>query len=326
MRFSSIRLLSWLGGLSLLLVLFGCSRAPEKGAEGGPAKIKLVLNWVPEPEFGGFYAARDGGAFKKQGLDVEIMGGGAGVPVMQMVAAGQADFGIAGGDDVVIARVRGADIVPLLAMYQTTPHGIMVHASRGAKSLADVLASGTLALEPGLPYVAYLKKKYAFDKVKVVPYDGGVARFLVDKEFAQQVFIASEPIAARRKGADPVVFRIADEGFNPYNNVVITRRALWKENPERVRAFVRAVKEGWRAYLDDPAPANAVMAKLNTSMDAETFSEAAKVQRQLIETETKQNSLGAMTRERWETLGKQLVELGIIDRAPPVDEYLFTIE
>ena len=50
------------------------------------------------------------------------------------------------------------------------------------------------------------------------------------------------------------------------------------------------------------------------------------MQRQLIETETNQNGLGAMTRERWETLGKQLVELGIIDRAPPVDDYLFTIE
>jgi len=29
-----------------------------------------------------------------------------------------------------------------------------------------------------------------------------------------------------------------------------------------------------------------------------------------------------MTRARWETLGKQLVELAIVEREPPPDEYL----
>src|SRR6187402_675271 len=63
-------------------------------APAAPTKVKLALNWVPEPEFGGFYAAREGGAFAKEKLDVEILGGGAGAPVVQMVAQGQVDFGI----------------------------------------------------------------------------------------------------------------------------------------------------------------------------------------------------------------------------------------
>src|SRR6185369_13309004 len=112
----------------------------------------------------------------------------------------------------------------------------------------------------------FLKKKYGFDRAKIVPYDGGVARFVADKDFAQQCFVTSEPIAAKQKGSDPQVFLVADEGFNPYVAVVITRRALFKEQPDRVRAFARATQEGWRAYLDDPAPANAAMGKLNTSM------------------------------------------------------------
>jgi len=32
-----------------------------------------------------------------------------------------------------------------------------------------------------------------------------------------------------------------------------------------------------------------------------------------------------MTRERWETLGKQLVEAGVITAAPPVDDYLVNL-
>ncbi|WP_434041836.1 MULTISPECIES: ABC transporter substrate-binding protein [Sorangium] len=298
--------------------------APAAPAQGAPAaKVKLALNWVPEPEFGGFYAAREAGAFAKEGLDVEILGGGAGVPVVQMVAGGQVDFGISGADEVLTARARGADVLPLFAVFQTSPQAIMTHESRGAKGIADVLKSGTLAIEPGLPYAAYLKKKYGFDKVKVVPYDGGVARFVADKDLSQQCFITAEPIAARRKGSDPATFLVASEGFNPYVVVVITRAALWKENPERVRAFVRATREGWRAYLQDPTRANAVMAKLNTSMDAETFVAAAEAQRPLIETpEVKEKGLGVMTRERWETLAKQLVDLGVLEKVPPIDDLL----
>ena len=160
-------------------------------------------------------------------------------------------------------------------------------------------------------------------KVKVVPYDGGVARFVADKDFAQQCFITSEPIAARRQGANPTVFLVAEEGFNPYQTVVITRRELWKTQPARVKDFVAAVREGWRAYLDDPAPSNAIMGKLNTTMDAETFTAASQAQKPLIETEeTRSRGLGTMSRERWETLGRQLVELGLIEKAPPVDDYL----
>jgi len=299
----------------LLLALAGCDSKPSAPAPGGAkakAAVKLQLDWVAEPEFGGFYAARESGAFEKEGLVVEIAGGGAGVPVVQMVATGKTDFGIAGADEILTARARGADLVPIFAVYQKSPQAIMTHAARGARSLADVLAGGSLAIEPGLSYAAFLKKKYGFDKVKIVPYDGGVARFLTDKELAQQCFVTSEPIAANKKGSDPQVFLVADEGFNPYLGVVITRSAMLKEKLDVVKAFVRAARAGWRGYLADPAPANAVMGKLNTAMDAETFAAAAVAQKPLIE---QGGNVGAMTKERWDTLGKQLVELGILQKA-----------
>jgi NitT/TauT family transport system substrate-binding protein len=314
--------------ISLAALALGCPRASDKDAPsgGGVTTVKLQLNWVAEPEFGGFYAAREGGAFKRAGLDVQIAGGAAGVPVVQMVATGQADFGVTGADDIITARARGADVVPVFATYQTAPQGIMVHASRGASSIADVLASGTLAIEPGTAFGIFLRKKHGFDKTKIVPYDGGVARFVADKDFAQQCYVTSEPLAAKKLGADPKVFLIADDGYDPYQTVVFTRRALWKEKPELVRAFARAVREGWRAYLDEPGPTNVVMAKLDSAMDAGTFAAVAAVQKPLIETdETKRGKLGMMTRERWELLGKQLVQLGVVPAAPPVDELLVPI-
>src|SRR5258706_11174023 len=95
-----------------LVALSSCSKKPsvaEPSEAGGVGtKVKLALNWVPEPEFGGFYAAREGGAYVRQGLDVDIMGGGAGGPVLQMVATGRADLRTLGGDEIGTARARGA--------------------------------------------------------------------------------------------------------------------------------------------------------------------------------------------------------------------------
>jgi NitT/TauT family transport system substrate-binding protein len=314
-------------GTAALVASLGCSSSGGSGASGsgaaaGATHVKLVLNWVPEPEFGGFYQAREGKSFEKQGLDVEIVGGGAGVPVVQMVATGQAEFGLSGADEILTARAHGADIMAVYATYQTSPQGIMAHAERGG-TLADVFSTGTLAIEPGLSYALFLKKKYGFDRVKIVPYDGGVARFAADKDYAQQCYVTSEPLAAKKKGIEPKVYLVADEGFNPYIGVVIVKRSTWLEKKDLVKRFVLASREGWQKYLDDPAPANAVMARLNTSMDLQTFADAAAAQARFVANDdTKARGLGTMTKERWETLAKQLVDLGVLAKAPDVGEIL----
>jgi NitT/TauT family transport system substrate-binding protein len=314
----------FLAGIFVSAWLGGCSKSSsplvaDAADNGAGTKLKLVLNWVPEPEFGGFYAAREGGAYRRQGFDVEIIGGGAGVPVVQMVATGRAHFGTIGGDELITARAHGADVVAVFATFQTSPQGIMAHASRKLANLADVFRSGTLAIEPGMAYAAYLKKKFSWDGLQVVPYDGGVARFLTDPNFAQQCYVTSEPIAAKKLGGDPQVFLIADAGFNPYTTVVVAKRELVTQKPEMVNAFVAATAEGWKNYLADPRAVNQMLAHLNPAMDATTLDAAVEAERPLIAPEaTKQTGLGSMTAERWSTLGAQLADLKMIDRAPVV--------
>src|SRR3954463_13716145 len=84
---------------------------------GKASKIRLALNWKPNPEFGGFYAAE----YAKHGLDVELLPGGAGTPTVQMIGAGSAEFGIVAGDEILLARARGNDVVALFAVFQQNP-------------------------------------------------------------------------------------------------------------------------------------------------------------------------------------------------------------
>jgi len=306
----------------VLFLLASIMLAFPAAAQSAPVNLQFALNWKAEPEFGGFYAAKLSGYFEKRGLNVGITEGGAGTPVVQMVANSKVPFGIAASDEVAIAQARGADVIALFAVYQTNPQGIMVHKSRGLKEIADVFKGPTtLAVEPGLPYVNFLKHKYDFSKVKLVAYDGGIGTFVADPNFAQQCFVTSEPIAAKKLGSDPQVFLVADAGYNPYTAVVITTGKRIKDRPDEIKRTVEALQEGWRAYLDDPKPANAAMRKLNPDMDAATFAAAADAQEPLIETEeTKKNGLGSMTKQRWQTLIQQLVDLKVVKNPPSAEE------
>ena len=276
------------------------------------ARIRLALNWKPDPQFGGFYAA----PYQRHGLDVEILPGGAGTPTVQMVGAGSAEFGIVSADELVVARSKGNDVVALFAVFQNCPQGIMVHASRHLTSIGDVVKQGTLAIQRGLPYARILEKKYGFDHVQVVPSPGGdISAFLNDKNFAQQCFIMSEPLAAKRKGADVQVFPVADVGYNPYTTVMAVSGEYLRNHSGTAEAMTAAVREGWRAYLDNAKPTNDRMHDLNPSMDTETFAEVAEAQKPFIETDdTRRSGLGGMTRERWDSLIQQLKDLGDISQ------------
>jgi NitT/TauT family transport system substrate-binding protein len=280
--------------------------------------VKFALNWKAEPEFGGFYAAKLAGGFEKRGLNVEIVEGGAGTPVVQMVANGKMPFGIAAADEVVLSQARGTDVVALFAVYQTNPQGIMVHPEKGFKSIGDVFAApGTLAIQSGAPYTLFLQAKYPNAKVKLVPYAGGIAQFLTDANYSQQCFVTAEPLLAKKKNKPAASFLIADAGFNPYGTVVIARRQYLEKNPKQVRDLLAAIQDGWSDYLRAPESANARMVKLNPSMDSETMKESAEVQKPFILVASKE--LGRMSSERWTTLVDQLFAVKLIKKKPAVD-------
>lgn len=304
--------------LCLCTVPAGCKRPATNNA------FTITLDWKPEPEFGGFYQAELTRAFKDRGLNVMLTSAGAGAPTWQLVASGQTEFATTAADQVLIARARGADVVAIFAVYQTFPQGIMVHEARGFHSIEDVFTHpGTLAAEDDT-WLKFLLGKYPNPKVTITGYTSGVAAFLAKPDYSQQCFVTSEPLLAKQRGGDPQTFLIAKEGYNPYVTVLITQGKTIRAHPEQVKAIVETCREGWRQYLDDPSAANAAMAKRNTEMDPETFKQAAEAQKPLIDTGSA--PLGIMTAERWNQLAQQLVQLKVIDTAPPAEQCFVNVD
>ncbi len=320
--------------LASLLLSTGCKddtagKQPTGAPPTEPIKVRLTLDWKPEPEFGGFYAAQQAGVFEKNKLDVDIKPAGPGAPTWQLVATGRTDFATTAADQVIIARSQGADVVALFAVYQTCPQGIMAHRARGFTKLEDVFSNpGTLAAEDNA-WLRFCRNKFQPIRVTLTGYGGGVAAFLAKPDYSQQCFIFSEPIVARKQDrkADPQTFLVAESGYNPYTTVVITSGTMVRDHADRVRAMIEACRAGWRIYLDDPAATNRLMSGLNTDMDLDTFSQGAAAQKSLIETaETKAAGLGVMSDERWNALGQQLVDLQIIKHAPPARQCFVNAE
>lgn len=286
--------------------------------------MKLALNWKPEPQFGGFYAASLAKEDERQGLKFEILEGGSGTPTVQMLANGQVDLAIVSAEEILISNERNPKnpVIGVFAVYQTNPQMIMCHAEKGFKTLKDVFQSGsTIALQNGLTYAQFLKKKYPSAKAKFVPYLGGLTNYLADKNFCQQGFITSEPLAAENARQPAKAFLIADEGFNPYTTVVAVRAETLRKDEATIRKAVAAIRTGWQGYLADPAATNKRMGELNKAMDALTFAKSAAAQIPLIETEeTKKGRLGEMSLSRWSSLGQQLKELGVLKKVPLVTD------
>ena len=240
------------------------------------------------------------------------------------MASKQTDFATTAADQVLLARSKGADVVAIFAVYQTFPQGIMVHKARGFKTIEDVFTHpGTLAAEKD-SWLDYLLAKFPNPKVTITGYGSGIAAFLAKPDYSQQCFVTSEPLLAKRDGGDPQTFLIADAGYNPYTTVLITHGDTIRDHPDQVKAIVEACREGWRQYLDDPSAANAAMGKLNTEMDADTFKQAAAAQKPLIETGS--TPVGSMSADRWSQLAQQLVQLKVIDAAPPAEQCFVDVD
>jgi NitT/TauT family transport system substrate-binding protein len=294
---------------------------PEGGGGAGgaaPTTVQLQLNWKPEPQFGGFYAAQLAGAYARNGLAVEVRPGGASAPTVDMLGAGTVPFAIVSGDEIVRARSNGNLIVAVFAAYQTNPQGIMTRAARGFTTIADVFShAGTLAMERGLPYARFLEQKYGFGKLRIVPSPfGDLSLYRTDPEYSMQCFVTAEPLQAAKTGIEPKTFLIAESGYDPYTTVLATSESYLAAHRDTVAAMAAAVREGWQAYLADPTAANTAMHELNPTMDPQTFAASAEAQEPLIEGEGGGRArLGAMTVERWRTLIEQLVDLGVIQQA-----------
>jgi NitT/TauT family transport system substrate-binding protein len=294
----------------IIMLLWACTTTTTPDATPEmPAlqKVRLALNWYPEPEFGGFYEAQLSGLYKEAGLDVEIIPGGPGAPSLELLASGRAEAAITAADDLLIKRSRGIEAVGVFSVFQDAPMGVMVHKSSGIESFEDI-KDGQIAIEIGSSFQSFLWSRYSWgDAVRPIPYGGGVGAFMNDKAHRQQAYITSEPCVARGQGAEVTFLKAVDAGWNPYSVLL----AVTDPPPPWTEALVEATRAGWEAYMASPAQANAAIAKLNDQLEPSLLSCITDAQRPFV-TGSAGVAAGSMTAARWDATAAALVELELL--------------
>src|SRR5918912_4281874 len=110
----------WVVPLAVLVLVGAVWAAAGAGASTGRAaktKVTLQLKWVTQAQFAGYYAAKAKGYYSKAGLDVRLKVGGPDIIPEQVVAGGQAEFGLDWLPSLLSARDKGTKLVNIAQVF-----------------------------------------------------------------------------------------------------------------------------------------------------------------------------------------------------------------
>src|SRR6478672_8482593 len=231
-------------------------------------RIVFGTNWLAQAEHGGFYQALAEGTYRKHGLDVTIRMGGPQVNGLQLLAARRLDVAMADALQVLSAVEQKVPVVAIAATFQKNPTVIIAHP--GVAKIEDLKGKPiAVGAASNTTFWPWLKQRYGFTDDQKRPYAFSVQPFLVDPKLSQQGFATSEPFSIEKGGVKPVVFLLADYGYPPYSEALVVTRTTLAGRTDALERFLRASAEGWRSYLANPAPGNALIKQANPQMSDE---------------------------------------------------------
>jgi NitT/TauT family transport system substrate-binding protein len=279
-------------------------------------KVSFGTNWVAEAEHGGFYQALADGTYRKYGLDVTIIPGGPNVNNRILLPAGKLDFFMSANSlQAFDAAEQNIPTVSVAAIFQKDPQVLLAHPD--VASFDDLKTRTLLVSKEGMAsYFQWLKADFGFKDSQVKPYTFNPQPFLVDKRSAMQGYVTSEPYAVEKRGGfKPVIFLLADKGFDSYSTLIETRRDLIEKKPDLVQRFVDASIIGWYNYLyGDNKAANALIRKHNPEMSDELLSYSVDKMKNygIVDSgDTQKLGIGALTDARMKSFFDKMVRVGV---------------
>jgi putative hydroxymethylpyrimidine transport system substrate-binding protein len=255
------RLLLPLIALALLVAGCGAKSDATTAGSGDTEPLTVMLDWFPNADHAGLYAAQASGEYRRAGLDVKFVTPSDAATPLKLLQAGRVDLAISYEPDVLLARDKGADVVAVGALVQKPLTSLMSlgdHAITSPKQLA-----GKTVGTAGIPYQsAYLRTildKAGVDRgsVKEVNVGFNLTSAMVSKKVDATIgaFWNVEGVELQRAGRKPHILRMENLGVPAYNELVVAarQRDLDEATASKVRRFMQATARGYALVKADPA-------------------------------------------------------------------------
>lgn len=298
-------------GKNTIKNIVGISDSPEVNLK----KVSLRLQWLPMCQFAGYYAAKEKGFYKAEGLDVEILPGGPDFQSIPLVANGTNDFGVWTADAVLIAKSKGIPVTGISVFFRKSPLGYMVMADSNIKGPQDFPGKKIGMIygrDVEFAYVAMLNNAGVDRKLLTeIPEKFNMALFYQGEYDVYSVYVYDQPYTARKDGYDVRIISPADYNVEYYADTLITSDNLIGNDPETVKAFVKASVKGWEWALKNPAETVNIVLGVDKSLTKDSQDFQMKTIKPLIEYEDPEH-LGRINIHTVEKMKKELFRQGIL--------------
>jgi NitT/TauT family transport system substrate-binding protein len=319
------------GCFCVILLAAGWLLGPTPGL--GIERVVLATNWKAQPEHGGFYQSLVDGEYERAGLQVEIRPGGPLINHRPLLALGKVDFLI--GTNLLQPFAAVQQQIPtrvVAAFFQRDPQCLIAHPDQGYQEWSDLTRAPLLMSNSGRhSFFLWMKAVHGFRSEQLRPYNHSLIPFLTNKSWIQQGYATAEPMrVAEVLGREPLVFLLADHGWQSYSTVLEAHDRLIAEKPELVQRFVNASILGWIRYLHaDNSAANARIKADNRAMTDAQIDYSLKKMRSfgLVDSgDAQTRGVGGMDADRIRTFYRTMTEAGLYREGEIDPDQAYTLQ
>ena len=291
----------------------------------GPKDITLVLDYVPNTNHTGLYVAQELGYYEAQGLNVTIIEPGDN-DAATLCAVGKADFAVTYQENVTYARTA-AEPLPIRAIATVIQHntsGFVFRTDSGITSPKDFegkVYAGWQAPSEAAVLEAVMKKYGAdFSKLTMVGASGSGLGSMTNGIDIQWEFEGWSVINDRMQGYEVGYLPVneLDIRLDYYTPVIITNETMIANDPETVRAFMTATKQGYEYAIENPEAAAEILSKVIPETDPEFVLESQKFLSEQYSLGS--DAWGVMKDEVWDNYTEFMYEYGLIDGVIPASK------
>ena len=315
-------LLTLLALVAVALAVSACGEREDPApAPGGAERVSLTLDFFPNADHAGIYAAQATDAFREAKLSVDVRTPGDPASVLRLLEAGRTDLAISYEPEVLLARDRGADVVAIGALVQTPLTSVISVGDRAVRSPRDL--RGRRVATAGIPYqAAYLKTildraGVPRDSVRTVDVGFDLVPALLSGKVDATLgsFWNYEGGDVARRGRRPSVLRVERLGVPTYDElVVVAREEDARERGPVLRRFMQALARGHQALRRDPRTGLEPLLRARPGADRGLEEAALRATLPVFFPEDEDEPFGTMDPSQWRRFGTFLQDQGLTTR------------
>lgn len=262
-------------GALLALGLAGCAGMSDPGGSAQPANencakvddVTVVLQWVAQAQFAGYFAAAEEGFYADHCLNVTIQEGGTNVVPQQVLASGNAQFAVSHVIKSMASREEGAEIVNISQIFQHGAYLEVAWADSHIDRLQDFKGKKvgswgggndlTLrsALEgEGVSFATDFEVvQQPFDMSLLLNREADVVQAKTYNEYAQLLATKNPKTGELYQPEDFSVINLQELGYQTLEDGIYARAEWLRDagNAEVASRFLAATYEGWASCRDD---------------------------------------------------------------------------